>query len=158
MVKFNVRILACVASVSVRFRSKERGTRVKDNTKNGASKRAARGWGRKEGNACWQTPSFPCPSPLFHFLTLVPFFARPKPKLPFFVVPRSFFHGPQPHGNACYAGYKNSDMEVELKKQQRSLNGLDVAREGLDNLPFINRGDILTETILNLWTSLQLLE
>ena len=32
--------LACVASVSVRFRSKERGTRVKDRAKNGASKRA----------------------------------------------------------------------------------------------------------------------
>ena len=30
--------LACVASVSVRFRSKERGTRVKDRAKNGASK------------------------------------------------------------------------------------------------------------------------
>ena len=35
--------LACVASVSVRFRSKERGTRVKDRAKNGASKRAGRG-------------------------------------------------------------------------------------------------------------------
>ena len=32
--------LACVASVSVRFRSKERGRRVKDRAKNGASKRA----------------------------------------------------------------------------------------------------------------------
>ena len=42
--------LACVASVSVRCRSKERGTRVKDRAKNGASKRAGRGWGRKEGN------------------------------------------------------------------------------------------------------------
>ena len=30
--------IACVASVSVRFRSKERGTRVKDGAKNGASK------------------------------------------------------------------------------------------------------------------------
>ena len=37
--------LACVASVSVRFRSKERGTRVKDRAKNGAMKRAGRGWG-----------------------------------------------------------------------------------------------------------------
>ena len=58
--------LACVASVSVRFRSKERGTRVKDRAKNGVSKRAGRGWGRK-------FPSFPSPSPtfivwlLFHF-------------------------------------------------------------------------------------------
>ena len=30
--------LACVASVSVRFRGKERGTRVKERAKNGASK------------------------------------------------------------------------------------------------------------------------
>ena len=35
--------LACVASVSVRFRRKERGTRVKDREKSGASKRAGRG-------------------------------------------------------------------------------------------------------------------
>ena len=31
----------------------------------------------------------------------VPFFARPKSEIPFFVVPRSFFV-PKPHGNACY--------------------------------------------------------
>ena len=46
--------LARVASVSVWFRSKERGTRVKDRAKNGVSKRAGRGWGRKvrfEGGA-----------------------------------------------------------------------------------------------------------
>ena len=42
-------VIACVASVSVRFRSKERGTRVKDHTKNGGRERAGRGWGRKEG-------------------------------------------------------------------------------------------------------------
>ena len=35
--------VAYVASVSVRFRNKERGTRVKDRAKNGASKRARRG-------------------------------------------------------------------------------------------------------------------
>ena len=35
---------ACVASVSVQFRRKERGTRVKDREKSGASKRAGRGW------------------------------------------------------------------------------------------------------------------
>ena len=34
--------LACVASVSVRFTRKERGTRVKDRKKSGASKRAGR--------------------------------------------------------------------------------------------------------------------
>ena len=90
--------LACVASVSVRFRSKERGTRVKDRAENGVSRRAGRGWGRKEGNACRQTPgfwkpltwpvmpefhSFPSPSPHFHFLALVWFLARPKPRIPF---------------------------------------------------------------------------
>ena len=36
--------VACVASVSVWFRNKERGTRVKDSAKTGASKRAGRGW------------------------------------------------------------------------------------------------------------------
>ena len=51
-------MLACVASVSVRFRSKERGTRVKDRVKNGISNRAGWGWGRKEGNACRQTRDF----------------------------------------------------------------------------------------------------
>ena len=39
--------LACVANVSVRFRSKERGTRVKHCAKDGASKRAGRGVGKK---------------------------------------------------------------------------------------------------------------
>ena len=77
--------VACVASVSVRLRSTERGTRVKGRAKNGVSERAGRGWGRKEGNACRQTPgfwkpptwpvmlipSFPSPSPHFHFLALV---------------------------------------------------------------------------------------
>ena len=38
--------LACVASVSVRFRSKEQGKRVKNRAKNGTSKRA--GGGGKE--------------------------------------------------------------------------------------------------------------
>ena len=47
---------ACVASVSLRFRSKERGTRFKDRAKNGASTRA----GKKTENP-----------------------ARPKPKMPF---------------------------------------------------------------------------
>ena len=70
--------LACLASVSVRFYgSRERGTRVKVRAKNGASKRAGRGWGRKEG------PSFPFPSPHFHFLAFVSFLARPKPRIPF---------------------------------------------------------------------------
>ena len=71
--------IACVASISVRSRSKEWGTRVKDCAKNGASKRAGRGWRRV------------VPCPLFHFLTLILFFTRPKPKIRFLVVPWSFF-------------------------------------------------------------------
>ena len=63
--------LACVASVSVRFRSKERGRRVKDPEKNGASKRAGRGWGRKEGNFNF-LPS-PPPPPTFTFWLLFHF-------------------------------------------------------------------------------------
>ena len=50
-------LLAYVAGVSVRFRRKERGTRVKDREKSGAS--------------------------IFHFLALVSFLARSKPKVPF---------------------------------------------------------------------------
>ena len=67
--------VACVASVSVRFRSKERGTRVKDR--------------EKRGNVSFLSaflsafPFFPSPSPLFHFLALVSFLARSKPKVPF---------------------------------------------------------------------------
>ena len=53
--------IACVASVSVRFRSKERGTRVKDRAKNGAVKE--RGGGEKERK-------IPLPLPLFYFLVL----------------------------------------------------------------------------------------
>ena len=72
--------LACVTSISVRFRSKERGARVKDRE----SKRAGRGWRRKEGNVF---PSFPSLSPLFLFLALVPFLVRPKPKIPLLSLP-----------------------------------------------------------------------
>ena len=50
------------------FRSKERGTRVKDCAKNAASKIAGR-----------FLPSPPSP-PLFHFLALVSFLARQKPQ------------------------------------------------------------------------------
>ena len=57
--------LACVASVSVRFRRKERGTRVKDRAKNTVSERAGRGWGRKSA-LCKQFPS-PPPPPSFTF-------------------------------------------------------------------------------------------
>ena len=63
--------LACEASVSVLFRSKGRA-------KNGASKRGGGGEERKE-----TFPSFPSPTPLFHFLPLVSFLARPKPRISF---------------------------------------------------------------------------
>ena len=77
-----------VAIVSVRFRSKERGTRVKDRAKNDTSKRAERGWGRKEGNVPLPLP------PLIFWLSF--HFSRGQN--------RSFF-APTPNGNACYAGY-----------------------------------------------------
>ena len=48
--------IACIANVSVQFRSEEQGTRVKDRAKNGT---------------------------LFYFLALISFPARPKPKIPF---------------------------------------------------------------------------
>ena len=82
--------VACVASVSVRFRSKERGTRVKDRAKNGPSKRAGRGWGKK----------LPLPLlPLSFFGSR--FISRGvKTESP---LPWSFF-APKTNGNACYAG------------------------------------------------------
>ena len=58
--------IACVASVSVRFRSKERGTRVKK-------------WGG--GGEERKFPSFPSPFPSF-ILALFSFLARPKPRIP----------------------------------------------------------------------------
>ena len=61
--------IACVASVSVLFPRKDRA-------KNGASK-----WGGGGGGVGF--PSFPSPSPLFHFLALVSFLAQPKPRISF---------------------------------------------------------------------------
>ena len=51
-------VIACVASVSVWFGSKERGTRVKDHTKNGAEKELRGGGEERKENACRQTPGF----------------------------------------------------------------------------------------------------
>ena len=69
--------LACVASVSVRFRRKERGTRVKDREKSGASKRAGSLFGSRFISRAVKTES-------------------PLPR---------YFFAPKPNGNACYAGY-----------------------------------------------------
>ena len=69
-----VKMLACVASVTVRFRSNERGTIVKDRSKMALVKeRGGGGEERKETS----------PSPHFHCLALVSFLARPKPRIPF---------------------------------------------------------------------------
>ena len=68
--------LACVASVSVRFRRKERGTRVKDREKSGASKRAGSLFGSRFISRAVKTES-------------------PLPR---------YFFAPKPNGNACYAG------------------------------------------------------
>ena len=91
LLKALVAKLACVASISVRFESKERGTRVKAGAKMARVKDQRRVG--KKGRV-----SFLSPSPLFHFLAVVPFFARSKPKslssLFLFLVPKL-------HGNAC---------------------------------------------------------
>ena len=83
--------LACVASVSVRLRSKQRGTRVKDRAKNGVSERAGRGWGKEE--------TFPSPLPPLSFFGSSFISRAAKPRIPFL----SFFT-PKPNGNARYAG------------------------------------------------------
>ena len=64
-------------NVSVRFRTKERGTGVRLCVKNGATKMSGRGGEERKETAC---PSFPSP---LSFFALVPFFARPKPEIPF---------------------------------------------------------------------------
>ena len=66
--------IAGVASVSVRFRSKERGTRVKT--------AQAKEWGGGEEERK-ETFFLPLPLPLFHFLALVSFLAQPKPRILF---------------------------------------------------------------------------
>ena len=67
--------LARVASVSVRFMNKERGTRVKLTARKMEEVKERGGGG---------FPSSPPLSlPLFHFLALVSFLARSKPKIPF---------------------------------------------------------------------------
>ena len=85
-------LTACVASVSVWFRSKERprsGIFDFGHERNEISaKKWKRGEGKgKEGNFA----IFPTPSPRFYLRH-------------FSSVPRSSFFAPKPRGNACYAG------------------------------------------------------
>ena len=101
--------LACVASVSVRFRSKQRGTRVKDRAKNGVSDRAGRGWGKEE--------TFPSPSPHFHFFALVSFLARPKPRIPFV----SFFTPKRRNQTETLATQANCDLNIVIKSSREWL-------------------------------------
>ena len=73
--------------------------------------------GFQNRGVCLQAfPSFPSPSPHFHFLALVSFLARSKPRIPFLrlsllrnqtetLATQATFFTPKPHGNACYAGY-----------------------------------------------------
>ena len=61
--------LACVASVSVRFRSKERGTRN--------ARKMAQVKERGRGGEERKETSFNSPSPLCHFFVLISFLARP---------------------------------------------------------------------------------
>ena len=81
-------ILACVASVSVRFRSKKWGTRVKDRAKLAQVKeRGGVGEERKETFLPFLKPSFPFPFPSF-FLGSRLISRAVKTENPF---PRSFF-------------------------------------------------------------------
>ena len=94
-------ILACVASVSVRFRSKEWGTRVKDRAKQAQVKeRGGVGEERKETFLPFLKPSFPFPSPSF-FFGISSHFSRGQNRKSLSTV---FFFAPKPKGNACYAG------------------------------------------------------
>ena len=68
--------IACQASVSMQFWSTEQGTRVQEHVKNGASK-------ERRGGLSASVSFLPLPLPPLSFLALVPFLARPKPKIPF---------------------------------------------------------------------------
>ena len=87
--------VACVASVSVRFRSKERGTRVKD--------RAKMAWVKERGGSGQERKEtfLPLPLPPLSFFGSCFISRAAKTENP---VPWSFF-APKPNGNACYAGY-----------------------------------------------------
>ena len=97
--------IARVASVSVRFRRKERGTRVKDREKSGASKRPGRGWGRKEGKERF----LPSPPRLSLFGSrFISRAVKTESPLPW------YFFAPKPNGNACYTGYTQYYILISL--------------------------------------------
>ena len=111
--------LARVASVSVRFKNKERGTRVKDRAKNGGSKRAGRGW-------VSFLPS-PLPPPLSFFG--YSFISRAvKTENP---LPRSFF-APKPNGKACYAG----QCWLLRRHWRKDMNGIDNKKKSVHSFQF----------------------
>ena len=87
-------------NVSLKFRSKERGTRVKHRVKNGATNRAGRGGEERKETAF---ASFPSPPSFFRSRSI--FRAAKTGNL----VLRSFFAAKP--GNACYTGYKVSCYE-----------------------------------------------
>ena len=88
--------VACVASVSERFQSTERGTRLREN---GASKRAGRGWRRKVRKRCFLSSPFPSPLSFFGSCSIS---RAAKTKNP---IPRSFF-ALKPNWSPCYADCK----------------------------------------------------
>ena len=99
-------LIACTASVSVQFWSKERGTRIKDRAKMGQVKE--RGSGGEE-----KKETFPqIPLPPLSFSRSRSIFRAAKTENP---SPRRslFFMAPKPHGNNCYAGY-HTDERVFL--------------------------------------------
>ena len=64
----------------MRFRGKELGTRVRTTARKMAQAKQ-QGGGREQRNR--EVSFLPLPLPLFHFLALVSFLARPKPRIPF---------------------------------------------------------------------------
>ena len=94
-------LVACVASVSVRFRSKERGTRVKDRAKNGEKVKERGG-----GGSCFTSRAAKTENP----------------------VPRSFF-APKPNGNACYASYCFCSRSKHDKQRLRVVSYFFTARD-----------------------------
>ena len=113
-----------------RSRSKERGTRVKDRTKNGVSKRAGRGEEERK-----ETLPSPPPPPLSFFGFC--FISRAaKTENP---VPRSFF-APKPNGNACYWKFfiPFPDVKSQLQSSKCHCSGQRNACSHRNPVPIFN--------------------